>query len=182
MQARLDSLHLIERSCWQELERAAHERDHGWHLLTLASIAGERADARSVILRDVRPAEHALVIYTDHRSPKAAQIRARPLGTLVGWSAALSWQLRLEVTLTLQTDGLDVSSRWARMKLSASAADYLAAVAPGTPLDHHTPARGAREHFAVVVAQVTAIDWLELHADGHRRARFDAAGPRWLAP
>jgi len=30
--------------------------------------------------------------------------------------------------------------------------------------------------------RLTAIDWLELHADGHRRACFDAAGPRWLAP
>jgi pyridoxamine 5'-phosphate oxidase len=182
MKSRLESLHLIERSCWQELERAAHDRDHGWHLLTLASMDGERADARSVILRDVRPAERALVIYTDHRSPKAAQIRARPLGTLVGWSPALSWQLRLQVTLEVERDGLDVSSRWARMKLSASAADYLAAVPPGTPLDNHTPERSSREHFALLVAQITAIDWLELHADGHRRARFDSAGPRWLAP
>jgi len=182
MKSRLDSLHLIERSCWQELERAAHDRDHGWHLLTLASMNGERADARSVILRDVLPAERALVIYTDHRSPKSAQIKARPLGTLVGWSPALSWQLRLQVTLEVQRDGLDVSSRWARMKLSASAADYLAAVPPGTPLDHYTPERGSREHFALLIAQITAIDWLELHVDGHRRACFDAAGPRWLAP
>ncbi len=182
MNARLESLHLIERSCWLELERAVHERDHGWHLLTLASVAGERADARSVILRDVWPDERSVVLYTDDRSPKVAQLKARPLGTLVGWSVALSWQLRLQVTLEVQTDGLDVSSRWARVKHSSSAMDYLAAVPPGTPLEHHTLQRGSREHFAVVVAQVTAIDWLELHADGHRRARFDAEGPRWLAP
>jgi hypothetical protein len=34
----------------------------------------------------------------------------------------------------------------------------------------------------VVTAQVTAVDWLELHAEGHRRARFDQQGARWLAP
>ena len=36
-------------------------------------------------------------------------------------------------------------------------------------------ARGERAHFALVEAAVEAIDWLELHAQGHRRAAFDAA-------
>jgi hypothetical protein len=34
----------------------------------------------------------------------------------------------------------------------------------------------------MVNAQVEALDWLELHPDGHRRARFDATGSRWLQP
>jgi hypothetical protein len=29
---------------------------------------------------------------------------------------------------------------------------------------------------------VEAVDWLELHAEGHRRALFDAQGARWVAP
>jgi hypothetical protein len=29
---------------------------------------------------------------------------------------------------------------------------------------------------------VAAVDWLELHADGHRRAAFDDQGARWLVP
>ena len=78
--------------------------------------------------------------------------------------------------------GLDVSSRWARVKLSPGAQDYLAALPPGTPVDRYEPERGSRAHFGVVTAQVSAIDWLELHADGHRRARFDEQGGRWLAP
>jgi pyridoxamine 5'-phosphate oxidase len=36
--------------------------------------------------------------------------------------------------------------------------------------------------FAVISATVTAIDWLELSAEGHRRAVFDAAGARWVQP
>ena len=50
------------------------------------------------------------------------------------------------------------------------------------PVDRYAPERGSREHFAVVRAEVTAIDWLELHADGHRRARFDNDGATWLTP
>ena len=31
-------------------------------------------------------------------------------------------------------------------------------------------------------AQVQAVDWLELHAQGQRRARFDATGSAWITP
>jgi len=34
----------------------------------------------------------------------------------------------------------------------------------------------------VPTAQVLAIDWLELHAQGHRRAVFDESGARWVQP
>jgi hypothetical protein len=44
------------------------------------------------------------------------------------------------------------------------------------------PARESREHFAVVAAEVNAIDWLELDARGHRRAVFDDGPARWVAP
>ena len=36
--------------------------------------------------------------------------------------------------------------------------------------------------FAVLAAEVQAVDWLELHAEGHRRAIFDAKGRRWVTP
>jgi len=84
----------------------------------------------------------------------------------------------------VQDEGLAVASRWARLKQSPAAQDYLSPMAPGSPLD--APARGRvvpeRGHFALVTARVLAIDWLELHANGHRRAGFDAAGGRWLVP
>ena len=49
-------------------------------------------------------------------------------------------------------------------------------------LDNAIGARGERAHFALIEATVDSIDWLELHAQGHRRAAFDAAGARWLQP
>ena len=64
----------------------------------------------------------------------------------------------------------------------SSAADYLAALPPGTPIDRFEPERGTRAHFAVVVATVTGFDWLELHPDGHRRARLDGERSAWLTP
>ena len=182
MNTRIESLRLIETACWSELSRAAREREHDWRVMTLATVDGERAEARSVVLREVQPEDRALIFYTDDRSPKLKQIAAHPLGTLLLWSPALSWQLRLRVRLQREDDGLEVSSRWARMKLLPSAQDYLAPLAPGSPLERKAEDRGSREHFAVVRARVLGIDWLELHADGHRRAIFDEGGSRWVQP
>jgi pyridoxamine 5'-phosphate oxidase len=182
MNTRIESLRLIDTACWNELARATREREHDWRVMTLATVDGERAEARSVVLREAHPDDRSLVFYTDDRSPKLAQIAARPLGTLLLWSPALGWQLRLRVHLQRVDDGLEVSSRWARMKLLPSAQDYLSPLAPGEPLGRDTEERGSREHFAVVRARVLSTDWLELHADGHRRAVFDEAGSHWVQP
>ncbi len=183
---RLDTLPAIEDAVWRELGRAVRSKGHGWRLGVLATVdeAGA-ADARSVVLRDLEPQARTLLIYTDSRSPKAQQLQAQPQGKLVLWSEPLGWQLRLSVSLALETSGLRVSSRWAQLKLTPSAQDYLSPLSPGTPLDDTAPAkpdRDSRGHFAVLECQVQSTDWLELHRDGHRRARFDADGARWLVP
>ena len=182
MNARIEALHLVQTALWRELSRGASERDHAWHVLSLATVEGERACARSVVLREAAAERHELIFYCDARSSKVAQMRARPLGTLLAWSPLMQWQLRLEVSLRVVESGLEVSSRWARVKLSPSAQDFLSPLPPGSPVDRYSPERATRDHFAVVTAEVSAVDWLELHADGHRRARFDANGARWLAP
>jgi hypothetical protein len=99
------------------------------------------------------------------------------------WSESLGWQLRVRVHVDVATDGLELSSRWARLKLTPAAHDYLSAQPPGSALDSALGARGERAHFALLEARVLSIDWLELHALGHRRARFDnGSAPRWLQP
>ncbi|GAB4040395.1 MAG: hypothetical protein Fur0014_10880 [Rubrivivax sp.] len=181
-QARIESLHAIETACWLALAEATRDREHPWRVMTLATVDGDRADARSVVLRDADAERRRLVFYADARSPKIAQIGASPRGVLVGWWPRPGWQLRLRVSLAVETTGLEVSSRWARVKLSPSARDYLAALPPGTPVDRYQPERGSRAHFAVVTATVEEMDWLELHAEGHRRARLAGAASTWLTP
>lgn len=182
MNNRIESLGMIERACWRELDRAAQDSAHEWRVLTLATVDVNRADARSVVLREANENAKSLFFYTDLRSPKIAQLRLHPQATLLAWSRTLSWQLRLRVSLTLMDSGLEVASRWAQMKLSPSAQDYLAPLPPGTPIPRRMPVQDTREHFGVVRAQVEGIDWTELHGEGHRRARFDARGSLWLTP
>lgn len=180
--SRIESLHILEAACWQELEKAAAERTHGWRLMTLATVDGGLPDARSVVLREARRATQTLVFYSDARAGKVRQLRAQPIGALVMWSRELQWQLRLKVRMQVATEGQDVASRWARLRLTPAAQDYLAGAAPGSELSPLVPERADREHFAVITAEVVSLDWTELHADGHRRAVFEASHAAWVQP
>jgi pyridoxamine 5'-phosphate oxidase len=181
--ARIDTLTLIEAELWQQLELASRQREHEWRTIALATLEHGEPQVRSVLLREVDPAARELVFFTDARAPKVAQLRAQPIGMLLCWSSRLGWQLRLRVRMEVDASGLQASSRWARLKLTPAAQDYLSPLPPGSPLaSRYEPQRASREHFAVVTAQVLSLDWLELHADGHRRARFGPDGAQWLQP
>lgn len=176
-------LETIRQRLWAELTLAAVERGRAWRTPVLATVGGESGcDARTVVIREVDAAAGEIVFFTDARSPKVGQIAAHPDAVLVAWSAELGWQLRLAVHLTVETSGLALSSRWAQLKMTPAAQDYLSPLAPGTPLAHPAPERGSREHFAVVTARVLSLDWLALDPAGHRRAVFDASGARWVQP
>ena len=179
----LTDLAAIQQACWAELAACTRDKAHAWRVMALATLDGDMPALRNVVLREVDAGQRSLIFFTDARSPKVAQIAAQPRASLLLWSAALGWQLRLRVLLTVQTTGLAVSSRWARLKLSPAAQDYLSPLPPGAALNSPPPAplRDSRNHFTVVTAQVQAMDWLELHADGHRRALFSADGlGRWV--
>ena len=185
MPARLTTLPEIEAAVWERLGQAVTDKAHEWRTPVLATVNGDAADARTVVLREVNERQRQLLFYTDERAGKVSQLLNHPHGTVVMWSRQLRWQLRCRVRLTLEMSGLSASSRWARVKLTPAAQDYLSAMPPGTPLAdmiHAGSGAVARAYFAVISAEVEATDWLELHPDGNRRAIFDAQGARWIQP
>jgi pyridoxamine 5'-phosphate oxidase len=188
-QTRLASLEEIQVAIWSAMVRATKDKHHAWRTPVLATVASHGADARTVVLREVDAQTRELRFFSDARAEKVAQLQTQARATLLMWSPQLSWQLRLRVNVSVQTEGLAVSSRWARLRLSPAAQDYLAPLAPGsvfrTPGGAPEPATQVseeRHHFALLTACVLAMDWLELHASGHRRAMFDEQGARWLVP
>jgi pyridoxamine 5'-phosphate oxidase len=174
----------LHEQLWDELVAASERRSHPWRTMTLATCDPQGLpDARTVVLREVDAAQEELVFFTDARSPKVQQLRQRPDAMLVLWSAELGWQLRLRVDCEVHTSGLAVSSRWARLKSTPAAQDYLAPLPPGSLMNAPHTGLEAREHFAVVHAHVREMDWLELAESGHRRARVHASEPpMWLQP
>jgi pyridoxamine 5'-phosphate oxidase len=180
MNERLETLAAIEAALWHELARAPRDPAHPWRTPVLATTDGEIGDARTVTVRGTDAVARRLTLFSDARAPKVAQMNAHPQGTLVMWSPTLEWQLRMRVQLLAVSDGLAVTSQWARLKLSPAAHDYLSAQAPGSVLANALGVRGERAHFALIEADVLAIDWLELNAQGHRRARFAHGEAQWL--
>lgn len=183
MDGRLATLAEIEAAVWSELARCVADRGHGWRTATLATVTPEgRADARTIVLREAEPEQRLLRFYTDARSPKLAQLHAQPQACLVLWSKVLGWQLRIHADLDIETEGLAVSSRWAQLKMTPAAHDYLSPLPPGSELGAPTPERGTRGFFAIANASVRTLDWLELHPAGQRRALFGDGPARWLQP
>ena len=183
MTDRLETLSEVESELWRQLVSCTTDKEHPWRTAVLATINGEAADARTVVLREIDPRQKQLLIYTDERAGKVVQLLHHPHGMLVLWSPELGWQLRCRVRLAVEMSGLAASSRWARIRLSPAAQDYLSPLPPGTTLPAappHVPV--ARDYFAVIDATIVSIDWLELHPDGHRRAVFDDRGARWVQP
>ena len=183
---RLATLAEIRAAVWRELGRAALDRHHEWRTPVLATTdAHGLPDARTVVLREVQATAQRLWVYTDTRAAKVGQLTTQPQTRLVLWSRRLGWQLRLSARAQVHVDGLAVTSRWAMLRATPAARDYLSPMAPGAalPVDGGPQPAEDRAHFAVLELQVLAIDWLELHRAGHRRAVFDGdqAGV-WLTP
>ena len=185
----LSSRHAV---LWVELARAATVRGHPWRQATLATTCPRLgAQARTVVIRAVDVDARELLVYTDTRSPKVAQLDHDPRAQIVCWSAALGWQLRLSCVVGCETEGLDVTSRWATLRHTRAAQDYLSPLAPGSVLGPGAvatmpPAGELRGAFAVLRARVLEMDWLSLDPAGHQRAVFDcrdATGAgQWLVP
>jgi hypothetical protein len=189
-----EDLDILGEHLWRELGRASQDRHHEWRQPVLATLCPEEGpQARTVVLREVDVSSRTLLIYTDARSPKVAQLQSDPRASLVCWSRSIGWQLRLGGRIEVRADGLDVTSRWALMRHTRSAMDYLSPRPPGTVVQESGLAQvsslttvAPRAHFAVLRLQVERMDWLALGPGGHRRARFDVQGEalsgHWCCP
>jgi len=173
----------LSKRLWQELQSAALDRHHCWRTPVLATTGLDGlAQARTVVLREVRRATQQLLIYTDARSPKVAEIQAQPMASLVCWSPRLRWQLRLQLRFDVALGGAETLAAWDSIRHSPSAHDYLAVQAPGSLQTAPHATSLSMPQLAVLVGCVQSMDWLELRREGPRRARLGARGMEWLVP
>ena len=133
--------------------------------------------------------------HTDARAPKAQLIGAgAPVGVLF-YDREARLQIRCHGEGRIEREGAAVDAAWSAS--SAFARRCYLGDAPGELSDEATsglpaevegrvPEEGllapARANFALLLVRVDRFDWLHLAHDGHRRARFDGEGARWLAP
>lgn len=177
----------IRNQIWKELTRSVNDKHHAWRtpVLSTASIdAG--VNSRTVVLRGANESENHLLIYTDARSTKVSELEKNSQAFVVFWSPRLHWQLRVKVNISIYTTGPLVDHRWERVSQSAAASDYISPSAPGsqlvTDLESVNTDNSSGHHFAVLVAHICEMDWLELSRNGHRRAKIIDNSWDWLTP
>jgi pyridoxamine 5'-phosphate oxidase len=189
--------------CWAELQAGAADRRHPFHLGVLSTLGrGGTPQSRTVVLRDADGDRGLLFCHSDARSPKVAEIDANPAVAWVFYDPARRVQLRIAGTARVHRaaagDPLAIE-RWERSSRSSRRC-YLAPRPPGAACDGPSPnlppellgrtPEGDEDapglvNFAVLATAAVEIDRLELHAHGHRRARFrlGAAGrAEWIEP
>lgn len=172
------------------LARGAADRRSPFHTPTLATIGVDGApQLRSVVLRGFDVAARVLRIHTDLRSAKWEELQLEPRCQLHVYDVGAQIQLRMSCRARLHA-GDAVSAGFWQASPPSCRKIYANEPAPGTALEVPSPSGSDPDagavHFAVLLLEMDALEWLWLSHDGHRRARFgwEAGGTRlqWVAP
>lgn len=177
-----ESLESVLGRAWQLLAEGVRSRRGAAHTPTLATVdAAGRAAVRTVVLRACTPQTRELLIHTDVRSAKFAELAAQPDCGLLVYDAALKVQLRIAARATRHADDALADRQWAASR-PMSRAVYGSPLAPGAPVEDPQAAAATlenrteteqRQNFAVLRLEVLRLEWLHLKAGGHRRAVFE---------
>jgi pyridoxine/pyridoxamine 5'-phosphate oxidase len=183
----ITSLDALAAHCWQRLARALEQRSDPWRTPAIATLSGTEAALRTVVLRAVNTESRELMLHTDARSAKAGELLATPRLAWLFWDSDSKEQLRCSGTTSLHVEDTVAEAHWHDLP-TTSRANYRQSSAPGTPVGGRSSLPLARDddqaafsRFLVVRCQLETMDWLQLHPEGHRRARLTWSAPRWRA-
>lgn len=175
---------------WQQLEKASKENNHPWRLPVIANLTGSQVSQRTVVLRKVSQKERHLRFYTDNRT---AKVRQKDENLSFSW---LFYSTFNQIQLRVQSEGMVVSTEesdriWEKLPVYARSA-YASTKPPGTIITRPNDALPAgfftktamqtdstRANFMAIDNQVKELEFLQLHREGHRRARFVWRDGQW---
>ena len=185
-----DDLDATLTEAWGRLVRGVKDRRSGFHTLVLVNRGTDGVpEARTLVLRKVDPAMRRVRFHSDWRSRKITSLQREPRVAVHGYCVAAKIQLRLSGCAILHDPQTAIAQDAYARSQEKSRLCYAQAQAPGTEMSAPTnvgQVEGGAEHFSVVEIAVDRLEWLYLHAGGHRRALFswqgDALTAQWLAP
>jgi len=200
MSQRIENLDEIYVKVWDLLQQGAESGKSDFHFTYLSTIAGKYPRVRTVVLRKVLRENRALLIHTDKRSSKVEEIENNKFVSLLFYSKDDKIQIRIEGEAIIHNDGYLFEKQWSESK-PLSRRCYLIEPGPGASvkepisgipeeLKDRAPTEAetgpGKENFRVIEIHAKFIEWLNLHSEGHIRAKFDLdknsyqAG--WLIP
>ncbi|MBU1054229.1 MAG: pyridoxamine 5'-phosphate oxidase family protein [Proteobacteria bacterium] len=196
----ISTLDDVLKSSWKELHKGVRNFRHPFYKPALTTVAGNKPEVRTVILRRFSEEERTLICFCDARSPKVSQIRDNPNVSWLFYHPKKWLQLRFCGTATVHIDNDVAESQWKKLR-QTNKINYCTEMAPGSPtnkpdsglpdfardkalklFDHS----GAYKNFAVIVCRFDQMDWLLLKLTGHIRAKFHWEDNRinasWVIP
>lgn len=174
--------HLLADS-WNKLATAG-SKDAVFKNITLCNYAADGINAYTVVLRGADSLVGNIIIYTDYRSPKVAQLRHDNKVTVVIYSEDERLQLTLKGEAIVHYHD-DVSEWHWKAGGYKGRRSYVAQPAPSTVVNEPTDGLAylnakefeeqdpaGYENFAVIIIQVDFLEYLQLNREGNRRAKF----------
>ena len=140
---------------------------------------------RQLVLRSVDRASDLVILHTDVKSAKCAEIAADPRVAILAWNPDHLLQIRLSGRAEL-LGAYAAQKAWSDLPF-ASQGNYGVSPAPGTPIakPHAYQREADPKRLAVVSVKIDAIDAVHLAEPRHIRAKFrqdDGWAGRWVAP
>ena len=179
---------------------AVRDRRSPLHTPMVCSVADDMPAPRIMVLREVAADIGRFRFHTDVRSPKADQIAHGAPLAILAYDPEARIQLTVRGTGRIERSGETVEQAWSAAAPSSRRC-YLAAHAPGTPLDSCTSgipenlldrapslqeSEAGRGNFGVLLIEARELEWLKLTSCGNRRAAFHRSGEdwhgHWIAP
>lgn len=173
----MDTQLLTIDSLWQlatsQLARAYVDHRHPMRSAVLTTSSRPYPASRWVVHRGI-DTKGCIVLYTDSRSPKVAQIDLVPQGQLLYYHPRKRLQIRIDTIIEIDTCSEDYKKHKAR--LGDRVIDYSTSLAPGTVAEDYS--QTAEVHFAVMRCMPMRYDVLVL-GKPHQRAEYTCINGKW---
>lgn len=180
---RNDTLSDILLSVSHELHRGALDRKHPFRFVNLATVDGNKANTRLVVLREVQE-DMSFVFFTDKRSVKISDLSKNESATLLFWHPGKKVQVAVKGRTEIYNQDAKAKAYWASISIDGRKA-YGSKLAPGTNVDrpelaHDWPSEISSEFFCVIKFYPEELDVLQLHKLSHYRAQYKYVNNEWL--
>ena len=172
------------------LKRAATMRGDPMRWAVLATRTEDGVSARTLVLRGFEPERRELILFSDARAPKIAEIQAEPHVSLVFFDPNERVQLRAWGTARVETN-TETALAWRRGLSPQAQKDYATKRPPGSAIETSLPdlmQDVPDETFAVLAIRLSHVDGLKLGGTHHQRVLVDwrtgdgAPTVNWLTP
>lgn len=196
----VSTLEDVLESSWKLLHDGVRDFKNPFHHASLATLDGNKPQARMVIVREFSENDRLLICHCDVRSPKVSEITDNPNVSWLFYDPKKWLQLRLSGTASVHTDDNTAEAQWGKVRIHHRI-NYCAEMPPGSPVSKPTAGlpdllgdKGykildgseARKNFAAIVCRFDEMDWLLLKLTGHIRAKFhwkeDRMDASWVIP